>query len=506
MPKSRNQSPRSKSPRSKTARNSSNQKQATGTARQVALQALRSVLAGSYADAALDRYLRQASHLSGQDRGLVTELVYGCTRQRRTLDALIDRLAKKPAKEQAPELRAVLHLGLYQIGFLTQIPNGIAVHETVELAKTSGLKGLSGLVNGILRNYVRRLEDEHNSQTGPFCFPLPDDRIEALAIAHSYPDWIVQSWCDRLGPEAAERLCQWFNQVPTLDLRVNQQRGDRTTVLAALQETGAEAEAIDNLPQGIRVRKLGQSASSGRKIMELPGFKEGWWTVQDASAQLVTLLLDPQPGEIVVDACAAPGGKTAHIADRMNDDGCIIALDRTLSRLKKLRQNTQRLQLESVRSLAIDACTWQDYTTVTEAYPDELLDIFPDGLPKQCDRLLLDVPCSGLGTLHRRADARWRQTPDNIAEIAQLQRQILDATAPWVKPGGTLVYATCTINPPENLDLINGFLAENPQWAIASPPPDSIPAKFANPDGTIEVWPHQCQMDGFFMVKLLKQV
>ncbi|MEM1427263.1 MAG: 16S rRNA (cytosine(967)-C(5))-methyltransferase RsmB, partial [Cyanobacteria bacterium P01_H01_bin.130] len=360
-------------------------------------------------------------------------------------------------------------------------------------------------VNGILRNYVRRLEGDDAPQTGPFCFTLPEDPIEKLAIAHSYPNWIVQSWRDRLGIEAAEQLCQWFNQVPTLDLRVNQRRGDRTTILAALKETGAEAEPINPLPQGIRVRKLGQSVSSGRKIMELPGFKEGWWAVQDASAQLVTLLLDPQPGEIIVDACAAPGGKTAHIADLMNDDGCIIALDRTLSRLKKLRQNVQRLQLDSIRSLAIDACTWQDYATVTEDYPDELLEIFPDGLPKQCDRLLLDAPCSGLGTLHRRADARWRQTPDNIAEIVQLQRKILDATAPWVKPGGTLVYATCTINPPENLDLINAFLADHPQWAIAPPEPGSIPAQFANPDGTLEVWPHHHQMDGFFMVKLSKQ-
>ncbi|MEM1426366.1 MAG: transcription antitermination factor NusB, partial [Cyanobacteria bacterium P01_H01_bin.130] len=250
MPKPRNQ-PRNQSTRSKSARHSSKQKPAAGTARQVALQALRSVFAGSYADAALDRYLRQAAHLTGQDRGLVTELVYGCTRQRRTLDALIDRLAKKPAHEQAPELRAVLHLGLYQIGFLTQIPNGIAVHETVELAKTSGLKGLSGLVNGILRNYVRRLEGEEVPATSPFCFPLPDNPIEKLAIAHSYPNWIVQSWSDRLGTEAAEQLCHWFNQVPTLDLRVNQRRGDRTTVLAALKETGAEAEGIDNLPQGI---------------------------------------------------------------------------------------------------------------------------------------------------------------------------------------------------------------------------------------------------------------
>ena len=492
MPKSRSKFTRSKS--QKTTK-------VLGTARQVALQTLRSVFAGSYADAALDRYLRQASHLNGQDRGLVTELVYGCTRQRRTLDGILDRLAKKPASEQAPELRAVLHLGLYQIGYLTQIPNGIAVHETVELAKQSGLKGLSGLVNGILRNYVRQLEA--GSQDNPWCFPLPEDPIERLAVLYSYPDWIVQAWGDHLGLDAAEKLCQWFNQVPTLDLRVNQRRGDRPTLLQSLQETGATVEPMAELPQGIRVKKLGRSEAGGRKIMELPGFKEGVWAVQDASAQLVTLLLDPQPGEIVVDACAAPGGKTTHIADQMEDDGCIIALDRTLSRLKKLWQNVQRFQLESIRSLAIDACDWQEFTTVTDDYPEELAEIFPDGLPYRCDRLLLDVPCSGLGTLHRRADARWRQTPDNIDEIVQLQRKILNATAPWVKPGGFLVYATCTINPPENLDLINGFLQDNPEWAIAPPEPNTAPAKFANADGIIEVWPHQHNMDGFFMVKLV---
>ena len=491
-------------PRSKSAKKfaKTKTKPVGGTARQVALQALRSVLAGSYADAALDRYLRQASHLSGQDRGLVTELVYGCTRQRRSLDAMVDHLAKRPAKDQAPELLAVLHLGLYQIGYLTQIPNGIAVHETVELAKLSGLQGLSGLVNGILRSYVRRLEALE--QGGPWCFPLPEDPIDRLGTLHSYPNWIVKSWCDSLGPEAAEQLCQWFNQVPALDLRVNQSRCDRATVIRALQGSGTEGEEIAPLPQGIRVRKLGKSEAAGRKVMELPGFKEGWWAVQDASAQLVSLLLDPQPDDIVVDACAAPGGKTCHIADLMGDRGCIIALDRTLSRLKKLRQNVQRFQLDSVRSLAIDACQWQEYVTVTDSYPEELKEIFPDGLPNSCDRLLLDVPCSGLGTLHRRADARWRQTPDNIVDIIQLQRQILDATAPWVKPGGILVYATCTINPPENLELINAFLAENSQWALASPPAGSIPAQFAKPDGTIELWPHQYDMDGFFMVKMVK--
>jgi 16S rRNA (cytosine967-C5)-methyltransferase len=197
----------------------------------------------------------------------------------------------------------------------------------------------------------------------------------------------------------------------------------------------------------------------------------------------VTQLLDPQPGEVVIDACAAPGGKTTHIAELMGDTGRVIAVDKTASRLKKLQQNLTRLQLKSIEIVTGDSCGLSELTGIA-------------------DRVLLDAPCSGLGTLHRRADARWQKTPAQIHELAKLQAQLLANTATWVKPGGVLVYATCTVHPLENAGVIAPFLKTHPDWQIELPPSDSPLSELVGTDGSIEVWPHRQQMDGFFMVEL----
>jgi 16S rRNA (cytosine967-C5)-methyltransferase len=195
------------------------------------------------------------------------------------------------------------------------------------------------------------------------------------------------------------------------------------------------------------------------------------------------LLLEPQPGEVVIDACAAPGGKTTHIAELMGDNGTVWACDSTASRLKKLQQNAQRLNLTSIKICTGDSRNLPKFTNLA-------------------DRVLLDAPCSGLGTLHRRADARWRQTPETVGELSTLQGQLLESVATWVKPGGTLVYATCTLHPLENEGVIQPFLDTHPNWQIAPPPPNSPAAAFTTPDGWLKVWPHRHNMDGFFMVRL----
>jgi 16S rRNA (cytosine967-C5)-methyltransferase len=226
------------------------------------------------------------------------------------------------------------------------------------------------------------------------------------------------------------------------------------------------------------------SAGAGA-VQNLPGYREGWWTVQDSSAQLVGYLLAPQPGEVAIDACAAPGGKTTHIAELMGDKGTIWACDRTASRLKKVPENAQRLQLESVQIVRGDSRELSQFQEVG-------------------DRVVLDAPCSGLGTLHRRADARWRQTPENIEQLSQLQGELLAGVAGWVKPGGVLVYATCTLHPLENEAVIRGFLRDRPHWRIEPPESGTPPGAFATSEGWIKVWPHQHHMDGFFMVRLRK--
>lgn len=446
--------------------------------RQVALEALRDVEQGAFADAALDKRLHRGD-LSERDRRLTTELVYGCVRRRRTLDALISQFATKPADQQPPLLRLILHLGLYQIRYLSQIPASAAVDTTVDLAKINGFGGLAGFVNGLLRQTLRQAAERESGDP----LDLPADPVSRIGIWHSMPDWIVQQWIAQFGEADAEQLCAWFNQPPSIDLRVNRLRASVEQVEAAMQAAGVTVERLAGFPLALRLR------SHRGPIPALPGYMEGWWSVQDASAQLVGALLDPQPGEMVIDACAAPGGKTTHLAELMGDRGLIWAGDRSANRLKKVLQNAERLQLTSIQLCPGDSRTLTQFTG-------------------QADRVLLDAPCSGLGTLHRHADARWRQTPDSVQALAQLQAELLRHVATWVKPGGTLVYATCTLHPDENERVVQDFLAEHPlekpRWRIESLPADHPAARFQQPEGWLRILPHRHDLDGFFMAKLIR--
>ncbi|AFY34974.1 16S rRNA (cytosine(967)-C(5))-methyltransferase [Calothrix sp. PCC 7507] len=442
--------------------------------RQIAFIALREVQKGAYADVALDRSLQKVN-LSPQDRRLATELVYGSVRRQRTLDALIDQLATKKSHQQPPDLRAILHLGLYQLRYQERIPPSAAVNTTVELAKENGFSGLTGFVNGLLRQYIRLVEE----RGGDDCLKLPENPVERLGILHSFPDWIIQVWLEQLGFAQTEQLCVWMNRSPTIDLRINPLRTSLEAVEMALQAADVFVKRIPYLPQALRL--IGSSGP----IPNLPGFQEGWWTVQDSSAQLVSHLLDPQPGEVVIDVCAAPGGKTTHIAELMGDSGKVWACDRTASRLRKLQENSRRLNLQSIEICTGDSRHFSQFYNVG-------------------DRVLLDAPCSGLGTLHRHADARWRQTPEAIAELAKLQAELISHTSKFVKKNGVLVYATCTLHPAENEGVISAFLAAHPDWEIAPPSLDSPLANYCTPEGWLKVWPHQQDMDGFFMVRLRK--
>jgi 16S rRNA (cytosine967-C5)-methyltransferase len=442
--------------------------------RQLAFIALRDVHKGAYADVALDRVLQKVN-LPDHDRRLVTELVYGTVRRQRTLDALIDQIASKKSHQQAPDLRTILHLGLYQLRYQERIPASAAVNTTVQLAKENRFSGLTGFVNGLLRQYIRLVEHQ-----GGDPLQLPENPVERLGVLHSFPDWIVQVWFEQLGFAQTEQLCEWMNQSPTIDLRINPLRTSMEEVEAALQSVGVVVKRVSNLPQALRL-----TGSSG-PIQKLPGFSEGWWTVQDSSAQLVSHLLNPQPGDVVIDACAAPGGKTTHIAELMGDKGKIWGCDRTSSRLRKLQENSQRLNLQSIQICIGDSRHFTQFQNTA-------------------DRVLLDAPCSGLGTLHRHADARWRQTPESVRELSILQKELISYTSAFVKYGGVLVYATCTLHPAENEEVISAFLAEFPHWQIESGQSFDLPySAHSTPQGWFKVWPQRQDMDGFFMVRLRK--
>ncbi len=440
--------------------------------RQLAFLALQKIYQkGAYTDMALEAILSRAK-LNNLDRNLVCELVYGIVRRQRTLDSLINLLGKKKAHQQNPKLRIILHIGLYQLRYLNQIPQSAAVNTTVELAKENNLKGLSGVVNGVLRQYIRNAVNQDP-------LVLPEDNISQLGIKHSLPDWIVEIFLKQFSLEDTDRLFSYFNKAPNLDLRINILKISLQEAEKAFTQAGIQVEKIPYLPQALRL------TSKTGSIEKLPGFKEGWWIIQDSSAQLVIHFLDPQPSEVIIDACAAPGGKTTHIAELMGDTGQIIACDYLEKRLKKVTENALRLNLKSIATHVGDSRKMPQYT-------------------QKADKVLVDAPCSGFGTLHKRPDIRWKQTPEKILQLAQLQKELLQSTATWVKSGGRLVYSTCTLNPTENEEVIQSFLDSHPHWQIETPSPNSPPAFFVNREGMIKVLPHQHQMDGFFMVKLKK--
>lgn len=432
--------------------------------RRLAWQVLQAVAAGAYADGALERELSR-SPLSPADRALATELAYGAIRQRRLLDGWLDCLGKVPAERQPPKLRWLLHLGLYQLLAMTRVPAAAAVSTTVELAKQSGLARLAPVVNGMLRACLRRLE---SGEPLPLLAEPGADPAAQLALRQSLPLWLAQLLLQWLPPEAAEAFGVACNQPPSLDLRVNRLRSDPSAVREALAAAGVEAELIAGVPWGLQLR------SRSGDLRQLPGYSEGHWCVQDRSAQRIVPLLDPQPGERILDACAAPGGKSTHVAEAMADQGLVLALDRGEARLRRVQRNSERLGLRSV------VVRHGDATRLADEAPE---------LRGSFDRILVDAPCSGLGTLARHADARWRLQPQAIAELVALQRQLLEGLLPLLKPAGRLVYATCTVHPAEN--------AEQIAWLQQAGPPLQLLEQW-------QLWPGGVDGggDGFFAAAL----
>ena len=443
---------------------------------------LQAVQGGAYADIALERFLGP-SGLAAADRGLATELAYGCVRQRRLLEAWIDALGRRPAAAQPPKLRSVLELGIYQLLFCQRVPAAAAVHTSVTLAQQLGLGRLAPVVNGMLRELLRRraaamahgaggdaatdpgavpgpggveagtgAERGLQTSAGPTTLEpwtglqLPADPAASLGLRHSLPAWLAEELLRWRTAEQAEAFGRAANTAAPIDLRVNSLRASREQLLAELAAAGVRAEPLPELADGLSL------ADAPGDLRQLPGYAEGRWCVQDRHAQAIVPLLDPRPGQRVLDACAAPGGKATQIAALLQGSGEVWAVDRSAARLRRVAANAERLGMGQIlRPLEADA------TALTSLRPDWL---------GQFDRILLDVPCSGLGTLARHADARWRIDPDRIAELVLLQSQLLEGVAPLLAPGGCLVYATCTVEPRENGQRIAAFLADRPDWRL----------------------------------------
>lgn len=445
-------------------------------AREVALLALRDVDEGqAYAGLALDRALK-GHPLSRRDRALATELVYGASRRRNTLDWAIAQAASRPLDKMSPWVRADLRLAAYQLLFLDRIPPSAAVNEAVELAKKYGHAGLASFVNGVLRGLLRKKDS--------LSYPSPDsDPVGYLALRHSHPEWLVKRWLDRYGFEATEALLRANNENPPLVLRPNRLKTDREGLVQALEAEGAAAEPARLVPEAVVLRE-------GPAFEDLRSFRDGLFSVQDEGSILVGQVLRPRPGYTVLDACAAPGGKSAHLAELMDNQGRVVAVDPHDHKLALIRDNARRLGTSIVTPQLGDA------RDVGRA------------MAGQADAVLVDAPCSGLGVLRRRPDARWRKSAEQVEELHRLQVGILEGAAAAVRPGGTMVYSTCTVEPEENQGTVEAFLARHPEFERESLRA-YLPASLAREPGVEQGWlqllPHVHGTDGFFIARLRRR-
>jgi 16S rRNA (cytosine967-C5)-methyltransferase len=395
-------------------------------ARKTALRLLlRIEQGGAYGDRLLDSPLA-AELKDPRDRSLLHELVAGVERWKLRLDRIIDIYYTKRAKSLSPEIRIALRLGLFQLMFLDKIPARAAVNESVNLASEIQGKGAGGLVNALLRRFTREGEPDE----------WPSDLSERLAVEHSYPEWLTRRWICYFGADTALEVMKAGNVKHPVFIRVNRLKIDPVELAQLLSREGFETTGIDEMPGCFSIKEA-------EGLFDSRAFREGFFTVQDPSAGMASILLDPQPGDNVLDLCAAPGGKTTHLAELMGDEGKITAVDIHQGRLGLIVKSAARLGFKSMITVSGDAAKFGLNGTA------------------QYDRVLLDVPCTGTGVFSKRPDMKWRRKEEDIVRLSLLQREMLMNAARLVKPGGILVYSTCSLEPEENSENIGWFLENN---------------------------------------------
>jgi len=411
----------------------------------------------------------QADDADARTRRQARELVAGVTRQRRWLDFVLAEAYNNDYDSMESRLREILRLGLYEMLFQST-PTRAIVHQYVELAKQTLRPGAGDLVNAILRTIDRDREYIPDPDTG--------DEAEDLAIRYSHPTWMVRRWLERFGPEETTDLLEWNNRRPMYSVRVNPIRTSRDAVAEWLDEHDVVFVDSPYLDDHFRLRRL-------QPLVQEDLLDDGHVAVQDESAGLVVRLLDPQPGDTVLDGCAAPGGKTMAIAARMDGQGTIRATDTNEGRLE----------------LVAEAAETQGVGEMVETEAADLRDVADRDDPPQAHRVLVDVPCSGLGVLAKRADLRWQREPDDLDELLALQDELLDAAAALVAPGGLLVYSTCTIESEENEERVEAFLARHDDFALESAE-GHVPDEVVSDAGYLTTLPHRNRTDGAFAARL----
>lgn len=441
------------------------------TARELALRVINEVnINGAYANIAFAKEINN-QRLSEQERRFATELIYGTIKSMPTLDWILQKFVNRRLDKIAPVILNVLRMGVYQIFLLTKVPTSAACNEAVKLARKYGHKGTVGFVNGVLRSVARSIETIKypNAQ---------DDPVQYLALKYFHPEWLITRWLERFGFEECEKLCVINNQTPALVFRTNTLKTNRNELMERLKQEGVTCEPSKWTPEGIVCTEIPSLAS-------LDSLREGLFQVQDESSMMVAHVLDPKPGEFVIDACGAPGGKSTHIAALMKNKGVVLSVDIHEHKLALIKENAKRLGINIIQPQLLDA------TNLHEKYF------------KQADRVLVDAPCSGLGVLRRKPDSRWRKSVEMLDELPKLQTQILISASKCVKKGGVLVYSTCTTEPEENQYVIDSFLRSVNDFEL-----DDV-AKFLpalkGRSRMVQLLPHVDGVDGFFIARMIKK-
>lgn len=420
---------------------------------------------GAWSDAALNVAI-QKEKLDSRDAALASRICYGTLQNLGLLDHVISSCCDRPLQQIDPMVLDILRITAYQIMLMDRVPNHAAVHEAVELCKTSGAKRASGFVNAVLRR-MSALDGE-----------IPDlpkqGSAEYLSIRYSHPLWLCVSWIEAHGYDFTETALAADNAEAPACLQSNQLRVDASRLLVSLREEGCDVMPHEHLPDAI--------VCSGGALADTDAFRHGWFYVQDAAAKTAVLIADPQPGMQVLDACAAPGGKTFSAAIQMEDRGSILSCDIHENKLKRLRDGAERLGFHCIQTKAMDARQ-------------------PDLEAESFDVVLADVPCSGLGVIRKKPEIRYKD-PEALLGLPEIQKDILEGLAPLVKHGGVLLYSTCTVQRAENETVIEAFLSRHPEFRLEA---FSLPWLDA-PSGMHTFWPHIDHTDGFFAAKLRKNL
>lgn len=448
---------------------------AVDAAREAALKILFEVNEkGAYSNIALNRHL-ESSGLQGVDRAFATELVYGVLKWRLALDHVIENFSSVKLKKISPWIMNILRLGVYQLLYTSRVPESAACNESVKLAAKHGHRASSGFVNALLRNVAKnrdRLEPAEDMA----------DRVPYLSVKYSHPEWMVRKFTDLFGDGFTESLLKADNEVPEFSVRVNSLRTTAGELIRDLEAEGVGAVPGKYLDEALILK-------NPSAVARLEAFKKGLFQVQDESSMLAAKALDPKPGEFVLDACSAPGGKATHVAQLMQNRGAVLARDVFEHKTKLVMSAAARLGIDIIR---------------TEVYDSSLPDEAHAG---KFDRILLDAPCTGLGIMRRKPEIRWSREAEDEKAVTELQLKLIKAVSSALKPGGTMVYSTCTILPRENRELVRRFLEEDGAFDLDDITP-YIPEKlkgYAEEKGMLQLYPNRDGIDGFFIARLRKR-